>query len=132
MTMEPASTRANRINSDILDWSYIGISVTVGHSTRARRAGRRSTARSPSTPDRSPQTASATPAQTRPSPARANACVWEYAPPDLHDPAAARVLVFRMRDAAGRAPWQSSALAKGDQPALRLTQRRRPLTARHA
>jgi len=29
--------------------------------------GRRSTARSPSTPDRSPQTASATPARTRPS-----------------------------------------------------------------
>src|SRR5476649_2637434 len=41
MTMEPASTRANRINSDSLDWSYIGISFTVGHSTSARglRAG---------------------------------------------------------------------------------------------
>ena len=38
MTVEPASTRANRINSDSLDWSYIGISVTVGHSTSARRA----------------------------------------------------------------------------------------------
>src|ERR1700722_20601018 len=38
MTVEPASTRANRINSDSLDWSYIGISVTVGHSMRARRA----------------------------------------------------------------------------------------------
>src|ERR1700681_4868509 len=55
MTVEPASTRANRINSDSLDWSYIGISFTVGHSTRARRAGRRSAARSPSTPDRSPR-----------------------------------------------------------------------------
>jgi hypothetical protein len=29
MTVEPASTRANRINSDSLDWSYIGISFTV-------------------------------------------------------------------------------------------------------
>jgi hypothetical protein len=38
MTVEPASTRANRINSDSLDWSYIGISFTVGHSTSARRA----------------------------------------------------------------------------------------------
>src|SRR5271169_5106542 len=38
MTVEPASTRANRINSDSLDWSYIGISVTVGHSMSARRA----------------------------------------------------------------------------------------------
>src|SRR5476651_1189398 len=38
MTVEPASTRANRINSDSLDWLYIGISVTVGHSTSARRA----------------------------------------------------------------------------------------------
>src|SRR5258708_3047920 len=38
MMMEPASTRANRINSDSLDWSYIGISFTVGHSTSARRA----------------------------------------------------------------------------------------------
>src|SRR3984885_11085589 len=38
MTVEPASTRVNRINSDSLDWSYIGISVTVGHSMRARRA----------------------------------------------------------------------------------------------
>src|ERR1700685_378139 len=43
MTVEPASTRANRINSDSLDWSYIGISFTVGHSTSARRARRRST-----------------------------------------------------------------------------------------
>src|ERR1700737_5672506 len=38
MTVEPASARANRINSDSLDWSYIGISFTVGHSTSARRA----------------------------------------------------------------------------------------------
>src|ERR1700693_3365868 len=38
MTVEPASTRAHRINLDSLDWSYIGISFTVGHSTRARRA----------------------------------------------------------------------------------------------
>src|SRR6266571_4930521 len=38
MTVEPASTRANRINSDSLDWSYIGISVTVGYSTSARAA----------------------------------------------------------------------------------------------
>src|SRR5579859_1907707 len=27
MTAEPASTRANRINSDSLDWSYIAISL---------------------------------------------------------------------------------------------------------
>src|SRR5580693_1274285 len=27
MTVEPASTRANRINSDSLDWSYIAISL---------------------------------------------------------------------------------------------------------
>src|SRR5476651_1031231 len=40
MTVEPASTRANRINSDSLDWSYIGISFTVGHSTsRGVRGG---------------------------------------------------------------------------------------------
>src|SRR5450755_3675673 len=38
MTVEPASTRANRISSDSLDWSYIGISSIVGHSTSARRA----------------------------------------------------------------------------------------------
>src|ERR1700730_8390209 len=50
MTVEPASTRANRINSDSLDWSYIGISFTGEHSTSARRARRRSTAHSPSTP----------------------------------------------------------------------------------
>src|SRR3954468_19215518 len=37
MTVEPASTRANRINSDSLDWSYIWISFTIGHSTSARR-----------------------------------------------------------------------------------------------
>ncbi len=37
--MEPTSTRANRINSDSLDWSYIGISFTVEHSASARRAG---------------------------------------------------------------------------------------------
>src|ERR1700724_812157 len=37
MTVEPASTRANRINSDCLDWSYIGISLMVGHSTSAAR-----------------------------------------------------------------------------------------------
>src|SRR5450631_4780674 len=42
MTVEPASTRANRINSDSLDWSYIGISFTVGHSTSVRRARGRS------------------------------------------------------------------------------------------
>src|ERR1700734_419104 len=40
MTVAPASTRANRINSDSLDWSYIGISVTVWHSTSARPARR--------------------------------------------------------------------------------------------
>src|ERR1700678_3613529 len=51
MTVAPASTRANRINSDSLDWSYIGISVTVGHSTSARRARGRSTADPPFTPD---------------------------------------------------------------------------------
>src|ERR1700733_11852884 len=44
MTVVPASTRANRINSDSLDWSYIGISITVWHSTNARPARRRSTA----------------------------------------------------------------------------------------
>src|ERR1700676_1319642 len=43
MTVEPASTRANRINSDSLDWSYIAISFTVGHSPSARRARGRST-----------------------------------------------------------------------------------------
>jgi len=43
MTVEPASTRANRINSDSLDWSYIGISFTIGNSTSARRARGRST-----------------------------------------------------------------------------------------
>src|SRR5689334_9556274 len=37
MTTEPASIRANRINSDSLDWLYIAISFTVGHSTSARR-----------------------------------------------------------------------------------------------
>src|SRR4249920_381912 len=47
MTMEPASTRANRINSDSMDWSYIGISLTVGHPTSVRRARRRPTALSP-------------------------------------------------------------------------------------
>src|ERR1700722_16110171 len=36
MTVEPASTRANRINSDSLDWSYIGIPFTVGHSPGVR------------------------------------------------------------------------------------------------
>src|ERR1700688_2742763 len=55
-----------------------------------------------------------------------------HAPPHLHDLAAARVLGFRMRDTAGRTPWQSSALPKGYQPALRLTQRRKTLKARHA
>src|SRR5580692_7360065 len=39
MTVEPASTRANRINSDSLDWSYIGISFTLEHSASARCAG---------------------------------------------------------------------------------------------
>src|SRR6476661_2180646 len=51
MTEEPVSTRANRINSDSLDWSYIGISVTVGHSTSVRRARERYTTDPPSTPD---------------------------------------------------------------------------------
>src|SRR5450755_115386 len=51
MTVEPASTRANRINSDSLDWSYIGISVAVWHSTGARRARQRSKAHSPSDPE---------------------------------------------------------------------------------
>src|ERR1700693_3241123 len=58
MTVEPASTRANRINSDSLDWSYIGISFRVGHSTSARRARGRSTADPPSTLTRWPQMAS--------------------------------------------------------------------------
>src|SRR5580700_8237616 len=35
MTVEPAFTRANRINSDSLDWSYIGTSITVGISKSA-------------------------------------------------------------------------------------------------
>src|ERR1700737_4766690 len=34
MTVAPTSTRANRINSDSLDWSYIGISVTVEYRDR--------------------------------------------------------------------------------------------------
>src|SRR4051794_16995810 len=49
MTVEPASTRANRINSDSLDWSYIEISFRIGNSTSARRARGRSTTHSPST-----------------------------------------------------------------------------------
>src|SRR6202051_3406238 len=57
MTVEPASTRANRINSDSLDWSYIGISFTVGHSTSARRARGQSAAHPPSTPTLWPQVA---------------------------------------------------------------------------
>src|SRR6202022_3580890 len=55
MTVEPASTRANRINSDSLDWSYIGISFTVGHSTSARRAGGGSRLVPRSTPPEWPQ-----------------------------------------------------------------------------
>src|ERR1700726_4077040 len=55
-----------------------------------------------------------------------------HALPHLHDLAASRVLVFRMRGTAGRAAWQSSALPKGYKPALRLTQRRKTLKARHA
>src|ERR1700719_5079135 len=40
MTVEPASTRANRINSDSLDWSYIGISFTLGiRRARGLRGG---------------------------------------------------------------------------------------------
>src|SRR6202453_1775542 len=50
MTAEPAPTRVNRINSDSLDWSYIGISVTVGHSLSARRARGRSAGDPPSDP----------------------------------------------------------------------------------
>src|ERR1700728_5090116 len=38
MTVEPASTRANWINSNSLDWSYIAISLMVGHSTSVWRA----------------------------------------------------------------------------------------------
>src|ERR1700722_1012574 len=41
MTMEPASTRANRVNSDSLDWSYIEISFAVGCSSRGVRGGLR-------------------------------------------------------------------------------------------
>src|SRR5580692_2523432 len=50
MTVEPASTRANRINSDSLDWSYIAISLNgcafdLKHSRQFRvpavRAGQR-------------------------------------------------------------------------------------------
>jgi hypothetical protein len=78
MTAEPASTRANRINSDSLDWSYIGISFAIGHSTSAWRARGRSTADPPSPTNRWPQMASATPARTRlsarPAPAPANQC----------------------------------------------------------
>src|ERR1017187_9261347 len=37
MTVEPASTRANRINSDSFDWSYIGISFAVGRSASELR-----------------------------------------------------------------------------------------------
>src|SRR5690349_5004659 len=55
-----------------------------------------------------------------------------HAPTHLHDLAAARLLGFPMRDTAGRAPWQSSAPPKGYRPALRLTQRRKTLKARHA
>src|ERR1700722_15701052 len=38
MTVEPALMRAKRINSDSLDWSYIGISLTAGQTTSWRRA----------------------------------------------------------------------------------------------
>src|SRR4029453_15010021 len=41
MTVAPASTRANRINSDSLDWSYIGISITFWNSTSVRDGGPR-------------------------------------------------------------------------------------------
>src|ERR1700729_3041796 len=47
MTVEPASTRANRINSDSLDWSYIAISLMI-NSTSVWRARGRSTADTPS------------------------------------------------------------------------------------
>src|SRR5580692_7714387 len=53
-----------------------------------------------------------------------------HAPPHLHDLAAARALLFRMRDTAGRAPWQSSALPKGYQPPPRPTPRQKALKAR--
>src|ERR1700676_4520272 len=40
MTVEPASTRANRINSDSLDCSYIGISLQLGiRRARGLRGG---------------------------------------------------------------------------------------------
>src|ERR1700740_1400472 len=59
MTVEPASTRVNRINSDSLDWSYIGISVTVEHFEERAACGGRSTADPPSIPNRWPQMARA-------------------------------------------------------------------------
>src|ERR1700689_346183 len=77
MTAEPASTCANRINSDSLDWSYIGISFAVEHSASAQRARGRSTAHSPSTPNGWPQLSSATPAWSI-CDARASACVSTY------------------------------------------------------
>src|SRR3546814_11373272 len=42
MTVEPASTRANRINPDCLDWLYIGTSVAVGNHACGWPAPRRS------------------------------------------------------------------------------------------
>src|ERR1700722_16789524 len=47
MTVEPASTRANRINSDSLDWSYIANSLMI-NSTSVWRARGGSTADTPS------------------------------------------------------------------------------------
>src|ERR1700754_2302257 len=41
MTVRPASTRANWINSDCLDWSYIGMSLELGSRlVRAARGSR--------------------------------------------------------------------------------------------
>src|SRR5580698_3574391 len=52
MTVEPASTRANLINSDCLDWSYIAISLMIGRSMSVWHARGRSTADKPPAPTR--------------------------------------------------------------------------------
>ena len=41
MTVEPASARAKRINSDNVDFSYMGPFVATGHESSPPRAGRR-------------------------------------------------------------------------------------------
>src|SRR4051812_18393782 len=57
MTVDPTSTRANRINSDSFDWSYIGISFGGVFDERVGHARGRSTADPAFAPTRWPQMA---------------------------------------------------------------------------